>query len=57
MLVNDEIEAILVKSALDAYNRYIDWSGDDDARDAGAESLIITSIADNILATLRRPRL
>ena len=55
MLVNDEIEAILVKSALDAYNRYIDWSGDDDARAAGAESLT-TSIANNIVGTLRRPR-
>ena len=29
MLVYDEIEAILFKSALEAYNRYIDWSGGD----------------------------
>jgi hypothetical protein len=51
MLVYDEIEAILFKSALDAYNRYIDWSGGDAAHDAGAESLITTSIANNIVAT------
>ena len=51
MLVYDEIEAILFKSALEAYNRYIDWSGGDAAHDAGAESLITTSIANNIVAT------
>src|SRR3989442_13367650 len=50
MLVYDEIEAILFKSALEAYNRYIDWSGGDAAHDAGAESLITTSIAKDIIA-------
>ena len=51
MLVYEEIEDILFKSALEAYNRYIDWSGGDAAHDAGAESLITTSIANNIVAT------
>ena len=51
MLVYEEIEDILFKSALEAYNRYIDWSGGDAAHDAGAETLITTSIAKNIVGT------
>ncbi len=51
MLVYEQIEDILFKSALDAYDRYIDWTGGDAAHDAGAESLITTRIAERIVGT------
>jgi hypothetical protein len=50
MLVYDEIEKILSRSALTAYDRYIDWTGGDTVHDAGVESLITTRIAEKIVA-------
>jgi hypothetical protein len=51
MLVYDQIEKIIFKSALDANDRYIDWTGGEASHDAGIELLIKNRVAERLMAT------